>query len=254
MLGLWRKLRRRRLARRPLPHPWLSHLERRVAFYPLLPPELRPRFLTLLKTFIWEKHFIGAGGMEITDEVRVVIAAPAVRMVLHLDLSYYDRLTEIVVYPDHFRHPTDDPERVVYGEAHSWGTVVLSWAAVLEGLADAGDGLDTATHEFAHVLDRASGDFDGTPVLPRLALYQPWARVMTEHFLKLRQGERRQRRVLRSYGAQDEAEFFAVATEAFFERPQVMQRETPDLYALLQRFFGCDPAYSRQRARRRGQA
>jgi Mlc titration factor MtfA (ptsG expression regulator) len=99
MFGLLRGLRRRRLLKRPFPTAWLPHLERRVPFFGELPPGMRERFLDLLKVFVWEKHFIGAGGMEIDDEVKVVIAATAVRLVLHLDLSYYDRLTEIVVYP-----------------------------------------------------------------------------------------------------------------------------------------------------------
>src|SRR5690606_5155363 len=131
------------------------HLDERVAFFGSLDDSLRQRFLDYIKVFAWEKHFIGAGGMEITDEVKVVVSAAAVRLVLHMDLSMYDRLTEIVVYPSHYTHP--EGEAVVFGEAHAWGTVVLSWDAVTRGLSNPGDGHDTATHEFAHVLDRADG-------------------------------------------------------------------------------------------------
>lgn len=240
MFGWWRKLRRRRWARRPFPSQWLPHLQQHVPFYASLSADVRERFLRHLQAFVWEKHFIGAGGLEITDEIRIVVAATAVRLVLYLNLSYYDRLTEIVVYPSHFRPP--DANGVVFGEAHSWGTVVLSWEAVLDGLSNAKDGHDTATHEFAHVLDRADGAFDGTPELRSLAHYHPWADVMSEHYVKLREGRRRQRKVLRSYGATNEAEFFAVATEAFFEKPRQMRKRTPDLYAELTRFYGCDPA------------
>ena len=102
MFGLFRFLRRRRLLRRPLPPEWLGYLERRVPFFRELPPELRERFLEQLKLFVWEKEFIGAGSSPITDEVRVVVAATAVRLVVHLDLSYYDRLREVIVYPDAF--------------------------------------------------------------------------------------------------------------------------------------------------------
>jgi Mlc titration factor MtfA (ptsG expression regulator) len=243
MLGIFRAWKRRRLARRPFPGEWLPILEQHVPFYGQLSGDLRERFLELLKVFIWEKHFIPAGGMEITDEVRVVIAAAAVRLVLHLDLSEYDRLTEIVVYPSHYQHPGD--EGVVLGEAHSWGTVVLSWDAVLHGLRNTRDGLDTATHEFAHVLDRAGGAFNGTPELRRLADYQPWAEVMSRHFLALQRGGGR-RQVLRAYGATNEAEFFAVATEAFFERPDRIKKQAPDLYAELSRFYGFDPCQEQQ--------
>jgi len=240
MFGLLRALRRRRLLKRPFPADWLPHLERGVPFFGELPDPLRVRFLDLLKIFVWEKHFIGAGGMEISDEVKVVIAATAVRLVMHLDLSYYDRLTEIVVYPGHFRRPDDD-ETVILGEAHAWGTVVLSWDAVVQGLANTRDGQNTAMHEFAHVLDRADGAFDGTPELRSLSHYRPWAEVMSEHFVKLGKRRRAQRKALRSYGAQNEAEFFAVATEAFFERPDRLRQHVPDLYQELCRFYGCDP-------------
>jgi len=236
-----RYFRRKRYAKREFPPEWIPHLEANVAFYRTLPEEMRQRFLDYLKVFVWEKHFIGAGGMEITDEVKVVISAAAVRLIVSMDLSEYNRLTEIVVYPSHYKHPGDD-ESVIYGEAQSWGTVVLSWEAVLQGLRNPDDGHDTATHEFAHVLDRADGAFDGTPELRAHAHYRPWAQVMSDHYLKLRKRGRKQRKTLRSYGATNEAEFFAVATESFFEKPQQMRKNTPDLYEELLRFYGCDPA------------
>jgi Mlc titration factor MtfA (ptsG expression regulator) len=155
MFGLFRAWRRRRLARAPLPPAWLEYLERHVPFFGQLQPPLRERFLRLLKIFIAEKHFIAAGGMEMSEEVRVVIGAIAVRLILHLHPRYYDRLTEIVVYPSHLRQPGADG--IVFGAAHGPGTVVLSWEAVLHGLQNPKDGHDTTTHEFAHILDRADG-------------------------------------------------------------------------------------------------
>lgn len=240
MPGLFRTLRRRRLLRRPFPPEWLGYLEQRVPFFQELAPPLRERFLEQLKVFAWEKEFIGAGGFSITDEVRVVVAATAVRLVVHLDLSYYDRLREVIVYPDAFRIP--DRTGVVLGEAKHWGTVILSWQSVLAGLRNPHDGHSTATHEFAHVLDREDGAFDGTPQLRRYSHYRAWASVMGEHFLKLRQGQRLERQVLDDYGGLNEAEFFAVATESFFEKPQQMRDKTPDLYEELKRFYGWDPA------------
>jgi Mlc titration factor MtfA (ptsG expression regulator) len=240
VFGLLRKLRRRRAARKPFPEAWLPHLERRAPFFRELAAPLRERFLDDVKVFAWEKDFVGAGGFEIDDEVRVVVAAAAVRLVLHLDLSYYDRLREIVVYPEAFRRPGE--EDWILGEAHTWGTVVLAWQSVVLGLANQQDGHDTATHEFAHVLDRAGGAFDGTPELRARAHYRPWAQVMTRHYLALRRGGRRARKVLRNYGTSNEAEFFAVATEAFFEKPIQMRQHTPELYAELQRFYHWDPA------------
>jgi len=240
VFGLFRSFTRRRLARRPFPEAWLPPLERRVPFFRDLEDPLRERFLTQLQVFAWEKDFIGAGGLEIDDEVRAVVSAAAVRLVLHLDLSFYDRLTEIVVYPEAFRRPGE--EQWILGEAHTWGTVVLSWQSVLSGLANQEDGHDTASHEFAHVLDRATGAFDGTPELRARAHYRPWGQVMSRNYLALRRGARRARKVLRQYAATNEAEFFAVATETFFEKPDQMREQTPDLYAELERFYGCDPA------------
>jgi len=119
MPGLLRRLRRRQLVRRPIPEKWLTTLEENVPFYPGISGEIRQRFLEMLKIFIGEKYFIGAGGMVITDEVRVVIAACAVRLIVYLDLSYYEKLTEIVVYPYVYTHR--DEEVAVLGEARTLG-------------------------------------------------------------------------------------------------------------------------------------
>ena len=241
MLGPIAAIRRFRYRRRPFPIGWRDHLARRVPFYDRLSPHLRTRFEQMLKLFVWEKHFFGAGGVAtVTEEMRVVIAASAIRLVLHLDLSYLDRLTEIVVYPGAYKHP--DGDGIILGEAHTFGTVVLSWSDVLHGLANPCDGHDTATHEFAHVLDRQGGAFNGTPRLRATADYHTWATVMSRHYLALKDAERVQRKVLRDYGATNEAEFFAVATESFFERPRRMRDLAPDLYEVLQRFYGFDPA------------
>jgi len=244
MCGCIRRWRRRRLAKRPFPEAWRAHLERQVPYYGRLAPDQRERYETLVKTFVWEKHFFGAGGLEPTDEMRVVIAACAARLVLYLDLSYYDELTEIVIYPSAYRHPDSDAGEAVLGEAHTWGLVVLSWDSVLRGLANPHDGHDTAAHEFAHVLDIANGSFDGTPQLRRGEHYRPWATVLGEHYNGLQRRRRKERTVLRDYGATNEAEFFAVATESYFEKPVQMKRQTPQLYAEMQRFYGGDPAAS----------
>ena len=237
-------LRRRRLVKQPVPEHWLHILQKDVPFYRHLSSDLQQRFLGLVKVFAWEKTFVGAGGMEITDEVRVVISACAVRLVVYLDLSYYDRLTEIIVYPYVYTHAEE--EDAILGEAWDWGTVVLSWPAVLEGLAHPKYGPDPAIHEFAHVLDRGNGVFDGTPKLKAREDYRPWAQVMSRHFLRLRNGVSAELRVLASYGGVNEAEFFAVATESYFERPRQMKEYTPDLYAELQAFYGGDPAAEEQ--------
>ncbi len=240
MFGLLRAWKRRRFSRRPLPRPWLAILGKDVPFFAVLSQRDRDKFLVRLKVFVWRLVWIEAGGMSIDDRVRVVIAAAAVRIGLHLDEDIYHRLSEIIVYPSHYHHPDNDG--IILGEAHDWGTVVLSWDAVLSGLKDPRDGHDTATHEFAHVLDRNSGRFDGTPELRARGDYRPWGQVLSKRYEALQAGGRQESRVLREYGATNEAEFFAVATEAFFERSKRMAESTPDLYDELRRFYGFDPA------------
>jgi len=239
MFGLWRAWRRSRLRTQHFPEEWAEILERKVPFYSALDPAQRRRFNQQVYIFIHEKHFIGVKGMDITDEVRLVIAACAIRLSLGLGISVYNRLTEIIVYPYIYRHEKRGDDAVL-GEAHTWGTVVLAWPAVVSGLHNPRDGHDTALHEFAHVLDRAGGAFNGTPKLRGRDDYAPWAEIMSDHYLRLKKNGRRIRKVMRDYGATNEAEFFAVASESYFEKPGAMRERSPELYQIMQRFFGRD--------------
>lgn len=246
-MGWIRRLRRRRVRARPFPTEWRAILKARVPFSERIPSASRRKFEADLMTFEHEKTFVGAGGFEVTEEARVVISAAAVRLVVFLKIGYLDRVSEIVIYPGAYRHPKRDG--AILGEVSNWSTVVLSWEDVLAGLRNPQDGQDTATHEFAHVLDRASGAFNGTPTLRAREDYAPWGQILSEHFLRLRNRGRKGRSILRDYAATNEAEFFAVATEVFFERPGVMKRRAPDLYEELQRFYGFDPAREPTEAR-----
>ena len=253
LFTLWDAMRRRLAARAPFPEAWRGILARRVPFSRSLAPDARARFETKLKIFARTKEFSGARGFEVTEEVRVVISATAARLIANMPHEHYQRLLAIVVYPSHYRHPTvghardvgqarpPAGERVIFGEANDRGTVVLSWEAVLRGLDDPRDGLDTAIHEFAHALDVEDGAFDGAPELAGDA-YAPWARVMSASYGALRARKGRARPVLRDYGATNPAEFFAVSTEAFFEKPQQMKAKHPALYGQLAAYYGCDPA------------
>jgi Mlc titration factor MtfA (ptsG expression regulator) len=245
VIGFLRKRRRRRLRAQPFPPAWAEVLAKNAPFVARLDEPDRGHLLGDIQIFVAEKTFVGAGGLEITDEIRVTIAAAAARLVLHLDVSMYDDLEEVIVYPDAYVHPDRGPWRpgqpvgdATHGEAQSWGVVVLAWSAVLAGMGNPRDRHDTALHEFAHVLDKGDRTFDGTPTLRARDHYHGWAVTMARHFEQLRRGDRQSAKVLRDYGATNEAEFFAVATEAFFERPDVMEQHAPDLYAELKRFYG----------------
>lgn len=239
VFGLIRSIRRRRLEKRPFPERWVDILRERYAFYEDLDEEQKERFQTHLKVFLWEKHWEGAADLMVTEEMKVIISAAAARIARNLPLSVYNRLTEIVIYPAHYRHPGKD-HIAVLGQAHNFGTLVLSWDAVEEGIAHPSDARDTAIHEFAHVLDVESGSFNGTPLLEKGSHYPVWADVMGRHFASLQEAPFDG--CLRAYGAKNEAEFFAVATEAFFETPEQLRRCAPDLYDVLAGFFGVDPS------------
>lgn len=252
VLGLLKKRRRERIRAQPFPPEWLAIIERNVPMYARLSETDRRELLRRVLVFVAEKNFEGAGGLEMTDEVRVTIAAQACVLLLRLDDDdYYPRLRSIIVYPAAYRAPREmregeivrEDDAVHLGESWSHGAVVLSWNSARRGAADPRDGKNVILHEFAHQLDQEDGAADGTPELDRLALYAPWARVLSEHYLALRKAARTGRKTLLDpYGATDEAEFFAVASECFFERPVQLRARHPGLYEELSAYYGQDPA------------
>lgn len=237
VFSFFRDHRRHKLAEEPFPTAWLPIVEQRLTFTKRFTPSELERFLVVLNVFAKDKEWVGIHGLEITDEIKVVISGAAARLARNLDLDVYDQLRTIVVYPSHFQKTDDE---VFLGQAFRWGQVVLSWDAVRNGLVNPGDGHDTALHEFAHMLDAANGVFDGTPELHDRHDYAAWAKAFSKHFFELR--EKPEKNVLRAYGATNEAEFFAVATETFFEKPVQLKNRAPDLYEQLQHYYLVDPA------------
>jgi Mlc titration factor MtfA (ptsG expression regulator) len=230
---------RQRLRGRSLPQAWYAIAKERFAYLDELGGNERARFFEHLKVFAWRVHWEGAGGLEVTDEMRVIVSGAAARLARNLPLHVYDHLTTVILYPSHYQH--EDKDGIIFGEANRWGVVVLSWDAVQGGIANPGDGHDTALHELAHVLDVADGAFDGTPILED-GDYRGWAAALSKSYLELKRHPGRRRALLRDYGATNEAEFFAVATEAFFEKPEQMKKKAPDLYAELKDYYRVDPA------------
>ena len=219
--------------------------------YAALSERDRARLRDDLRVLVAEKNWEGCGGLEMTDEIKVTIAAQAAILLLGIEHDYFARVQSILVYPTGFRSPEGwtRPDGVIdlsvgaLGQAWYDGPVVLAWDSVLEGGRDPRDGLNVVLHEFAHQLDYLDGLADGTPLLRRKGDYARWQEVMTREFERLKaEAGSGTARVLDAYGATDHAEFFAVATEAFFEKPREMCSRHPELYAVLCDYYGQDPA------------
>ena len=201
--------------------------------------------------FLAEKKFEGCGGLEITDEIRVTIAAQACLLLLHREPHYYPRLVSILVYPHPYVAQARErlPGGIVsegpsgrLGESWVEDVVVLAWDAVRAGASDANDGHNVVLHEFAHQLDQEDGTSNGAPILEHRSSYVAWARILGAEFAALCEAAEQGRPTdIDPYGATDPAEFFAVVTEAFFERPAALRGRHPQLYAQLRDFYRQDP-------------
>ena len=247
------KSRRPRLRSTPFPPEWLEILHRRFPLLACLPPEDQRELEGLIQVFLAEKQFEGCDGLVITDEIRVVIAAQAC-LLLHRDTDYYPDLKSILVYPSTYfsRVTEEDEEQQAAFAGQSWqrGPVILAWDAVQGAVSNPWDGQNVVFHEFAHQLDEEDGRVDGVPVLAakgplpeRLSRYRSWARILSQEFAQLQQASAAgHASVLDEYGATNPAEFFAVATECFFEKPRQLREKHPELYAELKRFYQQDPA------------
>jgi len=226
-------------------------IARHVRLYSHLPKELQESLEGRIQEFLATKRFEGQGGLEITDEIKLTIAATACILLLGVpEQATYPALSSVIVYPHAFqgkghRDQADADGRTVrLGESWGFGTVVLSWDDTLSGAQDPDDAHNVVFHEFAHQLDQQDGRADGTPHLGHHpARYAAWGRVLGKEFLELRRDLAAGRETwFNAYGATNEAEFFAVTTEFFFEKAPQMKEREPELYNQLQGFYGLDPA------------
>lgn len=260
MLLSWLSRRRRRqILEAPFPTEWEAIIRRNVAQWRFLDDDERARMRELVQVFIEEKHWEGCGGLTMTDEVRVTVAADACLLLLGRDHDLFDDVASILVYPSTVIPPERSAgiferggevvhaREAILGQAQMGGPVILVWDAVKHGARNPNDGRNVVFHEFAHKIDMLGGAVDGTPPLEDRASRRNWAEVCSEIYLALRDGDPAVRRVIDPYGARDEGEFFAVATEAFFERPRVLRDALPALYDLLEGFYRQDPASRRER-------
>ena len=237
------------------PSAWRTILRRRVPLVQKLPAALQLQLKKHMQVFIAEKNFIGCAGLKLTDEMRVVIAAQACLLILNRPTDYFANVRQILVYPGAFvvNRPSVDSwgihqeqRQVLAGESWSQGQVILSWQDTLEGARLADDGRNVVIHEFAHQLDQENGAAHGAP--PRTvgdAEYDPtrWSRVFHAAYGRLQEEVRGGvQGLLDHYAAKDPAEFFAVASEVFFEQPGALAVDYPALYGELRAYYKLDPA------------
>jgi len=243
---------RKKIASRPFPDAWLMLLKQNVPLYRRLTAADQEELKRHILIFLAEKRFEGCRGLRMTDQIRVTIAAHACILLLHRKTDYYPGLKTILVYPRAYvaantHHLGDgivlETEDVRLGESWHRGSVVLSWDDVRRSAADIHDGQNVVFHEFAHQLDSSGGRGDSTPVLRDRSSFIAWARSLGEEFEDFqREIEEGGGDVLDEYGAVDPAEFFAVATECFFEIPRDLREAYPKLYEELKQFYQQDPA------------
>ncbi len=230
---------------------WIALLKQNVPLYARLPEELRLRLHERIAQFISTIRFEGCGGLELTEAMILTVAAQACLLVVHREGKPYPKLSAVYLYPTTFSSVrksvgasgiVTEGEVRRLGESWGWGTVVLAWDSVAQGARCIHDGDNVTFHEFAHQLDHEDGPTDGAPALPSGAAYRLWSRVFHDNYADFLQStEEGRKTVMDAYGATNPAEFFAVATETFFEKPEKLFEERPEMYAELAKYYHLDP-------------
>jgi Mlc titration factor MtfA (ptsG expression regulator) len=238
LLAPVRHFQRRALLAEPFPEAWLPVLAA-LPFYRRLDPRGQQRIRDDLRVLIAEKNWEGCGGLVLTDEMRVTIAAQASLLLLNIEHDYFVHVKSILVYPSTYVHGGQQ----ILGEAWFRGPVVLAWDSARHGAFDPRDGHNLVLHEFAHQLDLLDGLGDGTPPIRGSERYRQWVATMTAEFQALCDDfDEGRATLLDVYGATNPAEFFAVATESFFERSTARRERHASLYAVLHDYYQQDRA------------
>ncbi|MBB6429696.1 M90 family metallopeptidase [Algisphaera agarilytica] len=249
MLGWFRERRRRRILREPMPEAWRRIIRENVRHYDKLNRWEQRKLEDDSRVFAATKSWDGGNGVEITDEVKLTIAAQACLMVLGFDdsLDRFHNVRQIVVLESAYSlaigRERENTRPQFLGQAAMDGLVYLAWDSTRHGGRDPRDGRNLVYHEFAHMLDFDDGLADGTPILRGRDDLKTWVDVMTAEYEQLCQDSHEGRAsLLDQYGTTNSAEFFAVATECFFEKAHQLQKRHADLYEVLSAYYGQDPA------------
>jgi len=247
----WRDYKRNKLKSLPFKKQWRKIIQQRMPYFKTMPTDLQLQLKQHIQVFLSEKNFIGKNGVDITDEIKVTIAAQACLLLLNRSTNYYPKLKTILVYPRAFvkQHQSAGADGVHFtqnmtmsGESWSFGTIVLSWQDTLDGAYLPNDGHNVVIHEFAHQLDQEDGAANGAPILSKEQNYDTWADVFSAQFEALKhQASSGGRSIFDYYGATNPAEFFAVASEVFFEKSDELKQEHPRLYQQFSLYYRVDP-------------
>ncbi len=239
----------RQLMNRPPPESWIGILDKNLPMLSRLSMEQKRRLFGMMQLFIADIKFEGCGGLEITEEIKVTVAAQACLLLIGHETRVYPKLKSVLLYPHTYQSGRkgmfggDNGQGARLGESWSVGVVVLAWDSVLGGAKNIADGNNVTLHEFAHQLDQEDGRADGAPVLSERSAYVDWARIFQQEYKTLVEKTRRGRKsTMDRYGATNPAEFFAVATETFFEQPRQLKKKHPELYEELQSYYQLDPS------------
>lgn len=250
---LRREYARHKIRLTPFPKAWRSILKKRFPYFQGMPSDLQLQLKKHIQVFIAEKQFVGCDGLEVTDEIKVTIAAQACLLLLNRKTDFYPNLKQILVYPSAFIKEqqqvdyaglTSTQRSILLGESWGDGKVILSWQNTLEGAAVPDDGHNVVIHEFAHQLDQENGPANGAPTLRTIQDYAHWSAALAEEFNHLQYCAKQGLPSLFDYyGATNPAEFFAVISETFFEKPHKFNKLHPKLYNELSQYYQLNPIH-----------
>ncbi|MBR7798438.1 zinc-dependent peptidase [Undibacterium fentianense] len=248
---VWPKLRLYYVLNRPFPSEYRRILRKNVPGYIAMPTHLQMQLKRRIRVFLSEKTFVGCGGFEVNDEVRLTIAGKACLLLLNREIAVFPRLSQILVYPGAFIAPRQHTElggvvthtnQTLSGESWSDGRVILAWDQVANNPHWDELGQDVVIHEFAHQLDSEDGSVNGAPILNSREAYRLWSEVMAKEYAALLEAtERNQPYLIDRYGATNPGEFFAVTSEAFFKKAHALAEKHPRLFELLRSYYQVDP-------------
>ena len=249
----WQEYQRDKIRSQPFKKEWRKIIQQRMPYFKQMPTDLQLQLKQHIQVFLAEKEFVGCNGVKITDEIRITVAAQACLLLLNRKTNFYPKLRTILVYPRAFIKEQQSThadgvhhskKMALAGESWDFGKVVLSWQDTVDGAKIPDDGRNVVIHEFAHQLDQENGRANGAPILDKDQNYSCWSAVFSAQYEQLKKEAKTGTPSLFDYyGATNPAEFFAVASEVFFEQAQQFSYEHPRLYRQLKDYYQVDPIH-----------